>query len=426
MSGSVPIMSAPARPRAAVVVTGSELLTGTIPDANGPWLSRELSALGFEVSHVLVVGDRPGDLAAALEFVRDAALVVTSGGLGPTADDLTGEVVAAFAGVPLELDERMRERIAGILEAWARRTGFGGPALEEANRKQAMVPRGAIALDPVGTAPGLVVRTPGPLVVVLPGPPRELQGMWPAALAAGPVAALLAGIPRAPARHLRFFGLPESEIAATLRTVDVGDVEVTTCLRRSELEVDLRPVPGDEDAADDLAAVLAERHERHLVSMDGRTTDEILAGELLARGWTVATGESCTGGMLASRLVDRAGSSDYVAGGVVAYSNAAKTDLLGVPAELIAAHGAVSPEVARALADGARSRFGADVGVGITGVAGPGGGTEAKPVGYVCFCVTTADGRVIARDPRLPGSRSDVRERSTDLAMHLLLRAVRG
>jgi nicotinamide-nucleotide amidase len=358
--------------------------------------------------------------------VRDAALVVTSGGLGPTADDLTGEVVAAFAGVPLELDERMRERIAGILEAWARRTGFGGPALEEANRKQAMVPRGAIALDPVGTAPGLVVRTPGPLVVVLPGPPRELQGMWPAALAAGPVAALLAGIPRAPARHLRFFGLPESEIAATLRTVDVGDVEVTTCLRRSELEVDLRPVPGDEDAADDLAAVLAERHERHLVSMDGRTTDEILAGELLARGWTVATGESCTGGMLASRLVDRAGSSDYVAGGVVAYSNAAKTDLLGVPAELIAAHGAVSPEVARALADGARSRFGADVGVGITGVAGPGGGTEAKPVGYVCFCVTTADGRVIARDPRLPGSRSDVRERSTDLAMHLLLRAVRG
>jgi nicotinamide-nucleotide amidase len=426
VSGSVPIMSAPARPRAAVVVTGSELLTGTIPDANGPWLSRELSALGFEVSHVLVVGDRPGDLAAALEFVRDAALVVTSGGLGPTADDLTGEVVAAFAGVPLELDERMRERIAGILEAWARRTGFGGPALEEANRKQAMVPRGAIALDPVGTAPGLVVRTPGPLVVVLPGPPRELQGMWPAALAAGPVAALLAGIPRAPARHLRFFGLPESEIAATLRTVDVGEVEVTTCLRRSELEVDLRPVPGDEDAADDLAAVLAERHERHLVSMDGRTTDEILAGELLARGWTVATGESCTGGMLASRLVDRAGSSDYVAGGVVAYSNAAKTDLLGVPAELIAAHGAVSPEVARALADGARSRFGADVGVGITGVAGPGGGTEAKPVGYVCFCVTTADGRVIARDPRLPGSRSDVRERSTDLAMHLLLRAVRG
>ena len=419
-------MSAPARPRAAVVVTGSELLTGTIPDANGPWLARELSALGFEVSHVLVVGDRAEDLAAALEFVRDAALVVTSGGLGPTADDLTGEVVAAFAGVPLELDEPMREHIAGILAAWAKRTGFGGPALEEANRKQAMVPRGALALPPVGTAPGLVVRTPGPLVVVLPGPPRELQGMWPAALAAEPVAELLAGVPRAPARHLRYFGLPESEIAATLRTLDVGDVEVTTCLRRSELEVDLRPAPGAEDAADDLAAALAERHESHLVSMDGRTTDEILARELLVRGWTVATGESCTGGMLASRLVDRAGSSDYVAGGVVAYSNAAKTDLLGVPAELIAEHGAVSPQVARALADGARRRFDADVGIGITGVAGPGGGTEAKPVGYVCFCVTTADGRVIARDPRLPGSRSDVRERSTDTAMHLLLRAVRG
>ncbi len=137
----------------------------------------------------------------------------------------------------------------------------------------------------------------------------------------------------------------------------------------------------------------------------------------------MATGESCTGGMLASRLVDRAGSSAYVAGGVVAYSNSAKTDLLGVPAAMIEEHGAVSPEVARALADGARDRFGADVGIGITGVAGPGGGTEAKPVGYVCFCVTTGDGQVLARDPRLPGGRADIRERSTDVGMHLLLRA---
>lgn len=419
-------MSAPSRPRAAVVVTGSELLTGTISDLNGPWVARELSALGFEVSHVLVVGDRPEDLTAALEFVRDAALVVTSGGLGPTADDLTGEVVAAFAGVPLELDEAMREQITGILAAWAQRTGFGGPALEEATRKQAMVPRGAIALAPVGTAPGLVVRTPGPLVVVLPGPPRELQGMWPAALASEPVAELLVRVPSAPARHLRYFGLPESEIAATLRGLDAPGVEVTTCLRRSELEVDLRPEPGAEAAAEALAGELVERHAQHLVSADGTSTDELVAQGLLSRRWTVATGESCTGGMLASRLVDRAGSSAYVAGGVVAYSNEAKTALLDVPAELIETHGAVSPEVARALADGARERFGADVGVGITGVAGPDGGTDAKPVGYVCFCVTTADGQVVARDRRLPGGRSDVRERSTDTAMHLLLRAVRA
>lgn len=414
------------RPRAAVVVTGSELLTGVIADRNGPFVAAELARLGFEVAHLLVVGDRPDDLASALRYVASAGvdLVVTSGGLGPTADDLTAQVVADVAGVPLELDEAMRVHIATILAGWAARSGFGGPALEEANRKQAMVPRGATALPPVGTAPGLVVPwAGGPLVVVLPGPPRELQGMWPSAVAAAPMASLLARVPAAEARELRFFGLPESEIAASLRELDQTGVQVTTCLRRSELEVDLRPEPGAEATADALHAALAARHARYLVSADGATGDELLAAALLGRGWTIATGESCTGGMLASRLVDRAGSSAYVVGGVVAYANQAKTALLDVPAELIAAHGAVSPEVARALADGARERFGADVGVGITGVAGPGGGTEAKPVGYVCFCVTTADGRVMARDPLLPGGRSDIRERATDVAVHLALRA---
>jgi nicotinamide-nucleotide amidase len=414
------------RTRAAVVVTGSELLTGAIDDRNGPFLARELGHLGFEVANVTIVGDRPEDLDRALRSAADAgaALIVTSGGLGPTADDLTAEVVAAYAEAPLELDEGMRAHIAGILAGWARRNGFAGPALEEANRKQAMVPRGAVVLTPVGTAPGLVVQRPGgPLVVVLPGPPRELTGMWPAALASAPVAALLAKTPPAHPRELRFYGLPESEIAATLRDLDQSGVEVTTCLRRSELEVDIRPQPGAEDVAAKLHAELASRHAEHLVSADGTTTDELVAAGLLARGWTVATGESCTGGMLASRLVDRPGSSAYVAGGVVAYSNEAKTSLLGLPADMIATHGAVSPEVARALADGARARFGADVGVGITGVAGPDGGTPAKPVGYVCLCVTTADGRVLARDRIIPGRRSDVRERSTDAGMHLLWRA---
>ncbi|WP_308257993.1 competence/damage-inducible protein A [Pseudonocardia lacus] len=424
-------MSAGERPRAAVVVTGSELLTGAISDRNGPWLSRELVGLGFEVSHILTVGDRPDDLAAALRFAADArcALVVTSGGLGPTADDLTADVVAAFAGLEMELDEDMRVHIDARLAAWAARTGFAGEALDEATRKQAMVPRGAVALPPAGTAPGLVVpREGGPLVVVLPGPPRELQAVWPKALDSAPVRELLATVPAAHPRSLRYFGLPESEIAATLREIgarrDLSGIEVTTCLRRSELEVDLRPGPQALAAADELHAELAARHARHLVSDDGTTTDELVARGLVERGWTVATGESCTGGMLASRLVDRAGSSAYVAGGVVAYSNEAKTALLGVPAEMIAEHGAVSPEVARALADGARERFGADVGIGITGVAGPGGGTEAKPVGYVCFCLTTADGLVLARDPHMPGARSDIRERSTDIAMNLLLRTV--
>jgi nicotinamide-nucleotide amidase len=321
----------------------------------------------------------------------------------------------------------MHAHIADILAGWAARTGFGGAALDAANRKQAMVPRGGLALRPVGTAPGVVVSRPGgPLVVVLPGPPRELQGMWPAALAAEPVRALLATVPAAVSRSLRFTGLPESEIAASLREIgaarDLSGVEITTCLRRSELEVDLRPRPGAEDVGEQVHAELAARHARQLISADGTSTDELLARALVERGWTVATGESCTGGMLAARLVDRAGSSAYVAGGVVAYSNAAKSTLLGVPAELIEAHGAVSPEVARALADGARNRFGADAGVGITGVAGPDGGTEAKPVGFVCLCVTTADGVVRPRELNLPGGRTDVRERSTDAGMHLLLR----
>jgi nicotinamide-nucleotide amidase len=427
-------MDAGARPRAAIVVTGSELLTGTIADRNGPWLSSRLSDLGFEVAHLLVVGDRPDDLAAALDYVADSALVVTSGGLGPTADDLTAEVVARFAGADLVLDEAMRAHIATRVADWARRNGVGAdavPALDAGTRKQAMVPVGAVVLAPVGTAPGLVVRrSGGPVVLVLPGPPRELQGMWPAALATAPLRTLLAGVPAASPRSLRFFGLPEPRIAETLRelggTHDLDAVEVTTCLRRSELEVDLRPRPGAQAVAAALADAIAARHPRELISADGTATDELLARALLERGLWVATAESCTGGMFASRLVDRAGSSAYLAGGTVAYSNAAKTSQLGVPAELIEQHGAVSAQVARAMADGARAAFGADVGVGITGVAGPDGGTEAKPVGYVCFCVTTCDGVMIARDPVLPGNRADIRERSTDVAMHLLLRAVTG
>ena len=420
------------RPRAAVVLTGSELVTGVIADANGPWLAHELTRLGFEVAHLLVVGDRPGDLTDALRFAADAgcALVVTSGGLGPTADDLTAELVAAFAGVELELDEQLRERIAAIVARFPR-PAQDVAARDVGTRKQAFVPRGATVLDPVGTAPGLVVaRDGGPLVVVLPGPPRELTGMWPSALAAAPLKELLGSLPPANGRELRYYGLSEAEIAATLRELeaarDLTGVEVTTCLRRSELEVDLRAYPGAEDAAEWLAEQLVDRHGERLVSADGTSTDELLARALLDAGLTVATAESCTGGLLAGRLVDRPGSSVYVLGGIVSYSNAAKTTLLGVPAEMIAVHGAVSPEVARAMADGARAALGADVGIGVTGVAGPDGGTPDKPVGYVCLCATTGSGAVVARQVRLPGSRADVRDRSVDAGMHLLLRAVLG
>jgi nicotinamide-nucleotide amidase len=414
--------------RAGILVTGSELLTGQVHDRNGPWVAERLGALGVEVADVLLVGDRREDLRAGLRFLagQGVDLIVTSGGLGPTADDVTAEVVADFAGTPLHLDTALEDRIAAILAKWAARTGFAGGALTAANRKQATVPVGAEILEPVGTAPGLAVRVPdGPVVLVLPGPPRELTRMWPAGLASAAVHEVLSRTEPFEEVHLRFFWLPESEIAQTLRDVGAGieeaGIEVTTCLRRTELEVDLRyrkGSPGAAEMAQKLLTEIERRHARNLVSRDGESTDAQVA-RLLA-GHKIAFGESCTGGLLAARLIDRAGSSAYVAGGVVAYSNEAKTAMLGVPAELIETHGAVSPEVARALADGARERFGADIGVGITGVAGPGGGTEEKPVGLVCFCVTTSDGTVREMSPVLPGERSDIRDRSTDVAMNIL------
>lgn len=418
--------------RAGILVTGSELLTGQVRDLNGPWLAERLGALGVEVAGIVAVGDRRAELVGALRYLAHERvdLIVTSGGLGPTADDLTAEVVGEFAGVPMVVDAAMQAHIAEILRRFAARRGFAGPAMDAANRKEATVPRGATLLNPVGTAPGMVVAVPdGPLVVVLPGPPRELHGMWEDALATQPVRRLLAGVPAFTAVHLRMFGLPESEIAQTLREVeaevDLTGVEITTCLRRSELEVDLRyrlSTSGAAAAAEKLVAEIERRHGSYVVSTDGTPTDEQVA-RLLA-GHRIGLAESCTGGLLASRLTNRPGSSEYLLGGVVAYSNESKISLLGVPAEIIERYGAVSPECARAMADGARRVFGADIGVSITGVAGPGGGTEQKPVGYVCFCVSTGDGRVREASPVLPGGRADIRERSTDLAMHLIRRVL--
>jgi competence/damage-inducible protein CinA-like protein len=411
--------------RAGIVVTGTEVLTGRISDSNGPWISERLAELGVEVAHILVVGDRPDDLEAALRFMAEEGmdLIVTSGGLGPTADDLTAEVVGRFAGREMVLDEEMEGKIAEILRGFARRFNFDPDAVREANRKQAIVPEGSIPLDPVGTAPGLVVPAGERVVVVLPGPPRELQPMWPVALEAAPVRELLARTTPLHGYTLRMFGIPESEIAKSLREIEaegvaLPEVEITTCLRRGEIEIDVRY--RDRAAATALAvqAALAERHPRHLFSLDGETIDAQVAGLLANRRLGLA--ESCSGGLLAARITNLPGASEYLAGGVVAYSNEAKVDLLGVDPELIEARGAVSAEVAEAMAIGALERFGADVAVSITGIAGPGGGSEEKPVGYVCFHARTADGRSLARDPVVPGGRADVRERSALVGMHLL------
>jgi nicotinamide-nucleotide amidase len=260
-------------------------------------------------------------------------------------------------------------------------------------------------------------------VVVLPGPPRELQPMWPAALETGPVRELL---DRATPLHgytLRMFGVPESEIAKSLREIEaegvtLGEVEITTCLRRGEIEIDVRYRDEAVATADAVRAGLASRHERHLFSLDGETIDAQVAK--LLRGRRLGLAESCSGGLLAARITDFPGASAYMAGGLVAYSNEAKTELLGVDPRLIETKGAVSPEVAEAMALGALERFDADVAVSITGIAGPDGGTEEKPVGYVCFNARLADGTAIAREPIIPGGRADIRERSALVGMHLL------
>ena len=442
--------------RAAILVTGTEVLTGRVTDRNGPWLSERLRELGVDVAHIDVVGDRPADLLAALRFFADQGvdLVVTSGGLGPTADDLTAEVVGDFSGREMVLDERMEERIGEILEGIsARFPGLDMEAVRHSNRKQAVVPRGATVLDPVGTAPGLVVppagKGGGPTVVVLPGPPRELQPLWRAAQETEAFKAAIAGATTYRQGMLRLFGIPESEIAETLRVaeasgVDLDRLEVTTCLRRGEVEVVTRYEPEAEGVYEQLARLVRERHPGTLYSEDGTSVDEQVAGLLRERGWSIAVAESCTGGLVAARLTHLAGSSDYFAGGLVVYSNAAKMRVAGVPSVLIERDGAVSESVARALADGARERLGANLGIGLTGIAGPGGGTAEKPVGLVWFSVVageepagegpggegdgagSGEARRLTRRVQLPGGREDVRDRATTVALHLVRRLLLG
>jgi nicotinamide-nucleotide amidase len=416
--------------RAGILVTGTEVLSGYVTDRNGPWISERLADLGVEVAQMLVVGDRAEDLESALRHMREDGidLIVTSGGLGPTADDLTAEVVGRFAGRELVLDEEMEEKIGAIIKRFARRLRFDPEAVREANRKQAMVPEGATALDPAGTAPGLVVPADGQVVIVLPGPPRELQALWPKAIEAAPAREVLDRAEPYRTMSIRMFGIPESELAGTLREIeadtDLSALEITTCLRGGELVTDVRHRPGDEGAAEALRAGLEERLGRFTYSEAGEGVEEVVFRLLGDR--TIAVAESCTGGLLAGRLTERPGSSRWFAGGVVSYSDEAKTEMLGVDAGLIERHGAVSPEVAEAMSDGAIERFDADVACSVTGIAGPDGGTEEKPVGYVCFCVKASSGEKLPRDIVLPGDRADIRLRSTVVALHLVRYLLEG
>lgn len=431
-------------PRAGIIVTGTEVLSGRVRDRNGPWLADRLAEAGVDLAYVTIVGDRPDDIERALEFMASQKidLVLTSGGLGPTADDLTAAVVGRFQGREMVLDEELEARIQEIVTPLRERMPNLDPeALRAGTRKQATIPDGATVLEPVGTAPGLVVtpQTSGPTVVVLPGPPRELQPMWAAAVQTPAMQAAIAGAAVYEQRTLRLFGIPESEIAQTLRDaqsdgIELGCLEITTCLKRGEIEVVTRYPASATETYEAFEEAVRTRHADTLFSTDGATVDEQVAAMLRGSrppdgsrpALKIAVAESCTGGELTARLTGPAGASEYVLGGAVVYANEAKVSLAGVDPALIERHGAVSQEVAQALAGGARARFGADVGVGVTGIAGPGGGSEAKPVGLVWLSVAGPDGATVTRSVKLPGGRADVRDRATTVALHLIRRLLLG
>jgi nicotinamide-nucleotide amidase len=420
--------------RAGILITGTEVLTGIINDRNGPWLSERMRENGIEAAEIRIVGDRPSDLHQALESMKSMGydLIVTSGGLGPTADDLTAEVVGRFQAREMVLDDELEATIAEILKPLEKRwPNLDREAMLAANRKQAVIPDGCTILQPVGTAPGLVVPPStgtGPTVLVLPGPPRELHPMWHSSLETEPMRVLLDQTPDYERRMLRLFGMPESELAQSLREIeeeglDLTGLEVTTCLRRGEIEIATTFERRLLSNYELFEGAILQRHGALLFSSDGSTIDQVVAG--LLAGKSISTAESCTAGLLAARLADSSGASDYLLGGVIAYSNEAKVADLDVSPELIESHGAVSGEVALAMARGARARFNSKIAIAITGIAGPGGGSADKPVGLVWFALS-GDGLEHVRSVQLPGGRADVRERATTVSMHLIRRALLG
>ena len=416
------------RPRALVVVTGSELVRGERTDQNGPFLAAEALSHGLEPARITIVGDAPGELEAALREGLQADACLVSGGLGPTHDDRTVELVARAAGLELVVDEALEREIDSISRAVAERLGRPYADFAPGVTKQARRPAPAASIGLAGTAPGLVLRAPtGCVVVILPGPPGELQRLWPNAVASEPMRELLERT-RPPGRHvLRFFGVSESAVARAFEEAggDGDGVEATICAREFEIHVDLVVEPGAEKRGEALEAGLAERLGKWLFARDERRVEELVVSLAAARGLRIATAESCTGGMVAARLTDVPGSSTSFVGSVVAYADEVKRSELYVSDELLAEHGAVSADVAEAMAEGARRRLGVDVAVSVTGIAGPAGATPGKPVGRVYLHAAGPDGSS-ARMLDLPGERRQVRVRATVTALHMLRALLTG
>jgi nicotinamide-nucleotide amidase len=413
------------RPRAAIVVTGSELVRGERTDRNGPFYAREALSLGLVPDRILIVGDDPADLEAALRAGSEADVCLVSGGLGPTHDDRTVELVARVAEASLRVDEQLEREIEGVSRSVAERLGRPYADFAPGVTKQATIPDGAVVLGIAGTAPGLVLRGAQCVYVVLPGPPGELRRLWPGAVASEALGGVLRRT-TPPGRHvLRLFGVSESAVARALADAggDGDGVEATICARDFEIHVDLVVEPGAEPRGDALASALRAPLEPYLFAEDERSVAELVLELCRARGYRMATAESCTGGLVAARLTDVPGASDVVAGGVVAYANDVKTAELGVSERLLAEHGAVSAEVAEAMAVGVRERLDVEVGISVTGVAGPAGGTPEKPVGLVYFHVSTPEGEE-GRSFSLPGDRATIRSRATVSALHLARRVL--
>ncbi|HVZ24250.1 MAG TPA: competence/damage-inducible protein A [Vicinamibacterales bacterium] len=412
--------------RAAVIAVGSELLTPLRVDTNSLFITEQLNQLGIVLTAKAVVGDDRNELASTFRhFLERVDLVICCGGLGPTDDDVTREVVASVLELELREDEALTEQMRARFAA----RGYG-TAMPEINRRQAMVPDGArVIANGRGSAPGLWIESRERLVLLLPGPPRELKPML-TDLVAGPLRARGAGVPLA-RRVLKIAGRIESQTEEELqplyrewRTAPVPvDATILAALGQLELHLTARSASREQS---DRVLEAAVRQVLGVLGDDVFTTVgaplEQVVGEMLAsRGLRIAAAESCTGGLLTSRLTDIPGSSGYVDRAVVSYSNAAKTDLLGVPADLIAAHGAVSEPVAAAMADGIRLRSSVEVGVGITGIAGPGGGSTEKPVGTVAVAVSTAEERRV-RTFRFNGEREQVKFQASQAGLDMVRR----
>ena len=405
---------------AEIIAVGSELLTPYRLDTNSLWLTDELNKIGIRVIHKAVVGDAPDEMRSSFRHALDRAdLIIASGGLGPTDDDRTRETVAELLGRKLHLDEAIVREIQERFRRFAR-------TMPEINKRQAMVPEGATVLpNPRGTAPALWLEADGHIIVLLPGVPHELKSIFESEVR--PRLAKISGDERLFTRDLRTTGLGESDVETRVRPLYQLYPGTETTILASPTGTQLHPRTWSRNAAkaekllDEITDRMALALGEHLYSTKGEALEEVVARVLTENRATVAVAESCTGGMLAERLTNVPGSSSYFLGGVICYSNELKISLVGVPQSLIESKGAVSSEVALALADGIRKRTGATLGVGITGISGPGGGTPEKPVGLVHIGLADEHGPR-ERAYRFPGDRERIRQFAAQSALDAVRR----